>query len=156
MKKILIQYIGGPSSGKTTNALQAVSLLKRKGINAVYVREEAHDLVLVDAKTPTGFSQYALTLRQLALELQAFNKYDVVVSDTSPLLCEFYCKHSPITIEYILALYEDLNIELELRYLKFDEEVGYISNLRFQDKEEAIQIGKDIELFINNKLKERI
>ena len=82
MNKV-INYWGGPSSGKSTRAAEHFVALKKAGVNAELVREFAKDLVYQGSIQDT--SQYEITMEQCFRQEIIGSQADVIVTD-SPVL----------------------------------------------------------------------
>jgi len=104
----IISFAGVHSSGKTTGVFELVSVLRKNGINAWPVTDVART-----ARLPRGFSlnnegtwvtQEIIAHRMCVQLLESAVKYEVVVTDRTPLDCLAYalsCGTKKDDIEYI-------------------------------------------------------
>lgn len=84
-----IAFMGTHGTGKTTLAHETVTILKKKGIDAGMVTEVARQCPFPIKEETTKKAQLWIILNQIIKELEAEEKYDVVVSDRSVL--DGYC-----------------------------------------------------------------
>lgn len=83
-KPLMVNFYAGPSSGKTTAALELTAALKKAGYNVEYVAEYAKELVL-ENRTDELNDQKKVTDEQYRRFDRIRNSADVIVTD-SPIL----------------------------------------------------------------------
>ena len=80
----MVNFYAGPSSGKTTAALELTAALKKAGYNVEYVSEYAKELVL-ENRTDELNDQQKVTDEQYRRFDRIRNSADIIVTD-SPIL----------------------------------------------------------------------
>ncbi len=87
----VINFFGGPGSGKSTAAAGLFHLLKKKKFNVELVTEVAKDLVYEEAHYALSQQNYVFANQEYRLSRIA-NKVDVAITDSPLLLSTFYVK----------------------------------------------------------------
>lgn len=90
-KKLLINFYGGPSAGKTTAAAHLFTLLKHAGIDTEIVSEFAKDLVLENNPRALEYQWYVLATQAYRI-MCAYRSMQVVITDSPILLGIIYDK----------------------------------------------------------------
>jgi len=138
--KMKIAFIGTHGTGKTTLAHETVMMLKKKGIDAGMVTEVARQCPFPIREETTKKSQIWIILNQIIKELEAEEKYEVVVSDRSVL--DGYCylvrkfgrmKVIEDLVKEHLTTYDTLiRVPIEEGFLKEDR--ARSANKKFQEE----------------------
>lgn len=100
MKPLLVEFYGGPASGKSATSLALVALLKLyldqyigSHMRVEYVSEAAKDDVWESGKLMLG-NQARLLGEQFRRMDRLRSKVDIIVSDSPLWLCEYYAPKS--------------------------------------------------------------
>jgi len=143
-KRIVLNLIGGPGTGKSLYASYIFALLKMKGLNAEYVQEYAKELVW-SKKTELLKNQHHISYYQYKMIKGASKYVDIVVTDGSLIHSYYYNRHnkpnySDITltedaIDTYVDKFENINI-----YLKRNNKYSYQTEGRYQTFDEALEI----------------
>lgn len=97
-KPLMVNFYAGPSSGKTTAALELTAALKKAGYNVEYVSEYAKELVL-ENKLDLLNDQKHVTDEQYERFDRIRNSADVIVTD-SPILLGLVYGEGKVDAEY--------------------------------------------------------
>jgi nicotinamide riboside kinase len=91
----IINFYGGPGTGKSTTAALMYAKLKLTGVNAELVREYVKDWAWEGRKINT-YDQLYLLGKQIRRESLLYGKTDVIVTDSPVMLGVYYAeKYSP-------------------------------------------------------------
>ena len=141
-KTIVLNFFGGPGTGKSTGAAYVFALLKMAGINAELVTEAAKDLTWEEAfknlrDQPYVFGKQAHRLFRCA------DMVDIIITDSPIFLSTIYNEDVNIDAELhnliikVINKYDNINIMLHR--VKPYNPVG-----RSQTESESDDIAKDI------------
>lgn len=156
---ILVEFIGAPGSGKSTAAAELYSMLSKAAISTGLITEFIKDFANRGYNIETEDQLWILG-SQARAESQVYNKYPVVVCDTSLYLCAFYNKflsnglidHTETVkthLDYVDNKY-DIN---RVRYIRHLDKNRYSDIGRYQNFEESTEIeGKIFEYFNENSI----
>ena len=143
---LIINFMGGPSTGKSTLAAGLFYELKLNGYNVELVREFAKDLAY-DQDKKTIKNQAYVTGTQIQRQMQPYGQVDVVITDSPILLGVFYNpKPRKAWNNFILELFNEFdnyNILLNRNpNNKFENEN------RLHDLEKSIEVDNAIVEFL--------
>ena len=152
-KTYLINFISGPSSGKSCMAALVFAKLKIKGYIAEYVQEYAKILVWTK-DFDTLNNQYYVTKKQYELFKEISGNVDFIVTDGTILHGLYYNRHNKDNISNIektekLILeknneFNNINIFLDRGNIKYETQG------RIQTEDEA----KEIDIILKHMLKQ--
>lgn len=141
MSKV-INIIGGPDSGKSTNAALVFGKLKLKGIRAELITEYAKSRVWEEA-TKTLEDQLYITAKQNRQQRRCNGLVDVMITDSPLIMGLFYGADQPdwykYMVEGVVNTYDNLYVFLNRGEDRVYDQVG-----RLQDEDGAKRI--DVEL----------
>lgn len=146
-KTIVVNIFGGPSAGKSTQALGVTYKLKLNGVNCEYASEIAKDLMWREDYGSLK-DQIKIFGKQNGKIFDLKNKVDVIITDSPAVIGLLYCDNTEVSVKELksLALAEfnrDDIINLNIM-LKRDTNRPYDPNGREQTEEEAKQKDKDV------------
>lgn len=94
MKPLVVNFFGGPGSGKSTMAAAVFAALKFRNYNVELVREYAKELAWMGFLP--SFSQYSIFNEQLERQEMLYGKVEAIITDSPLLLSTFYDAHRKI------------------------------------------------------------
>jgi predicted ATPase len=98
MKKNIIAFSGAHGTGKTTSVFELATALKKSGIDVGIVLEAAREcpypVMSIYKDKPSDHAQQWIFARQMMCEIEASEKYDVVVTDRTPVDCIGYTRYA--------------------------------------------------------------
>lgn len=155
----VINFFGGPSAGKTTNALEFASMLKKARLDVTYVPEVAYEKVL-DENYGALDDQLFLLGEQAHRLYRVKDKFDWVVTDAPLILMIHYIEksnkkfgkaggwkaHMNEVILQTFDQYENYNFFVERGDRKF------LQMGRVQDEAESREIDGKIQDIMNYNL----
>jgi hypothetical protein len=137
----VINFIGAPGAGKSTQAAGLFTLMKRMGYNVELVTEYAKDCVWRDAEGILSDQVYVFGKQHNRL-FRLRNKVDFIISD-SPLILSLYYAQSSTSETFSKFVIEEFN-----RYRNYNFFVNrtktYNPMGRMQTEIESDAIGKEI------------
>ena len=89
---ILINFLGSPSSGKSTTAGKLFTRLKDMNLNVEYVQEYVKSWAW-DQRKISPYDQFYFFGKEAHNQSHLFNKVDFIISDSPVLLTAFYHMH---------------------------------------------------------------
>lgn len=149
-KLTVIQFFGGPCTGKSTTAAELFVAMKKQGHKVELVHEIAKDITWDENFTLLSEQDLILTM-QNHLQRRLVGKVDYVISDTSLLLGLFYAPHN------FLKTYEQFLMEIWSSYtninvlLDRNPDFGYQQEGRNQSEEQANLLDQKIRQFFKDK-----
>lgn len=156
----LIELIGGPASGKTTTALGLCNLLKfyfaeyiHTSFSVEYVSEYAKEIALeyqnIELPYHNKIKNQALIFgTQLERLLQLKDKTDIIINDSSLLLCaeyapkEFYDENSMLNL--IKSNYKHFSDVIHI-FVEREENIRFINLGRKETLEQAKAIDNNLK-----------
>jgi len=147
----IVNFYGGPGTGKSIAAVDTFSLMKKRGFSAELVTEYAKDMVWSDRTAMFEYQEYIFAKQRHRIE-RLKGKVDYVITDSPINLGHFYMPEgSPYEqlgafIDSCFDTYDNLNIFLMRPHDRPYEQYG-----RYQTEEEAEEIDKNILNFLTNK-----
>lgn len=147
----IINFYGGPGSGKSTSAALFYYLLKSHGKNAELVREYIKDWAWEDRKVST-YDQLYILGKHVRKESLLYNKVDWIVTDYPILMSIFYANEycPPFLVEGVkaaaLAYFKQSEMDghKHIHILLKRGDIPYVKEGRYQDKDEALLIDSSI------------
>lgn len=157
MKSKLITIIGSPASGKSTLATDVHTELKKLGKNSIYIPEAATDYIAEYGIPDEPIDQLTIFYKQSNRENMFIGSKDYIICDSSGLLNYFYFRrlfNNPLRNKDIASI-NHLQKEI-LKSLSQWDYIFYVpvrlegveDNIRYQNKEEIIQIDKWIKSYL--------
>ena len=142
---LIINFLGQPSSGKSTTAVRLYSRLKEMDLNVEYSPEVVKTWCYTGQKV-TKYDQYYLFGSEVYQQSRLFNAVDIIISDSSPILAAFYNYYynsgdsslSPACKEFYRKINED-NIKV-VNFL-LPRKKKYVTRGRYQTKEQADNVA---------------
>ena len=143
MKTLYLEFVGRPSSGKSTTAHGVFSELKKRGVKTEFVGEYAKELVYRKDFNKLG-DQFMVSSEQNFRENLLSGVVDIVVTDTSLLLGNVY------NVGYECGVIRDMIQEMrkDKKYLTIfvNNKNGDFSEYgRTQSKEQALTLNEVIK-----------
>ncbi len=154
----VINFYGGPGTGKSTSAAMVFSELKQAGVNCELVQEYVKQWAWEERK-PVSLDQFYFFGKQSRKEYSLFGRVETIITDSPVSLCAYYCK--------VFGTKEqaDLFIEMTKTYYSLAAKQGndyqhvwlrrvkpYNPKGRFQNEQEARDIDVDMKDFLTNTL----
>lgn len=147
---LIINYLGGPSAGKSTMASGLFYKLKMKGINTELITEYAKDKTWEKNYTALN-NQLYISANQIYRQERVENQVDVIVTDSPIILGSFYWndKNLKKTNSYnnlLLEIFKEKNnMTIFVKRKKVYNPIG-----RNQTEEEAEEIDRKILNFLEH------
>ena len=136
----IIEFFGGPGSGKTTTATHAFSAFKQMGIECEFVREYAQEAIYCGQKHHLD-SQFIVAANQYRkYKEQELAGTKLVFSDTSMLLSKVYGDITHPGRQYLNALIDILQDEFEIVKVFIKRVKEYKTQGRLQTEQEAREL----------------
>lgn len=148
----VINFLGGPSCGKSTNAAELYAIMKHNGYKVELVREVAKEWAW-EGRTIGPFDQMAILGEQIRRESSLYNKVDYVITDSPALLGAFYFDynhHQYFMNDMIIDYYKYCSKHNVLfkNYL-LPRKKKYDTNGRYQSEEDAKKLDKALIAYLN-------
>lgn len=148
---LIVNFFGGPGTGKSTHTAALFTMLKKDGINAEMAHEYAKDLVWEGRHSTLAFQPY-VAAKQMHRVHRLIGKVDVVVTDSPILLCPIYGTgigyHKGSFDRFIVDSYKGWNT-LNIFLIRNPEHHPYNPKGRNQTEEEAKVIDKQIRDYLS-------
>lgn len=146
---LYVNLIGGPGTGKSTNAAGVFYKLKSAGVDCEYIQEYAKDKTWQEAAFVLGCQPY-ISAKQLFRQHQVLNKVEVAITDACLLNGLVYDGHytGPAFEQWLLDTFnsfDNLNIFLKRNLANHP----YNPNGRSQTLEESQNLDIQIEAMLH-------
>ena len=149
-KTTIINFYGGPGTGKSTCAAYIFYLLKAEGLNTELVREYVKDWAWEQRKIST-YDQIYFLGKQIRRESMLYGKVDWIVSD-SPVMMNLYYAQKYCTLSLsegvraaTLSFYQQAAEDGHKHFHIFLKRTKpYLSDGRYQSEAEALEIDLEI------------
>ncbi len=139
----VVNFLGGPGTGKSTTAAHVFAELKQRGVNCELVREYAKDVVW-EGRLALLDNQIYVFAKQLKMMRDLDGKVDFIITDSPLLLTLIYC-NDPLLHTLALREFNKFdNINIFLQRSKVYNPAG-----RVQTEDEARLIDTQIENMLN-------
>ena len=86
---LILNFLGQPSSGKTSLSVKLFAKLKELNLNVEYSPEVVKTWCYTGQKV-TKYDQYYLFGSEVYQQSRLFNAVDIIISDSSPILASYY------------------------------------------------------------------
>lgn len=150
-KTTIINFYGGPGTGKSTSAAQLYAMAKTRGINAELVREYVKDWAW-DSRKISMYDQFYFMGKQIRRESMLFGKARLVITDSPVLQGVYYAEtYLPLMMAHgvaaaTLAYYAQCRADQNRHVHVFlNRSKPYSSDGRFQTEDEARKIDVGVE-----------
>jgi nicotinamide riboside kinase len=153
MTKIL-NFYGGPGTGKSTTAALAYAKLKQAGVNCELVREYVKEWAW-EKRPISTYDQIYVLGKQIRRESMLYGKTDVIVTDSPAMLGIYYSGRycPPLVCDAVraatLAFYKQAELDgHEHIHVFLTRTKPYKSEGRYQTEEQAREIDGHLELLL--------
>lgn len=120
----IIAFSGAHGTGKTTSVYAMAAKLKKHGVNVGIITETAREcpfpVMSATCKTPPEHAQMWIFSRQMQAEIEASERYELVVSDRSCIDCIAYTRAMKYyelahAMEEMLFLHKQRYLEIRVK-----------------------------------------
>ncbi len=147
----VINMLGGPGSGKSTNAAELYAKMKRESMHVELVREVAKEWVW-QGHYIGPFEQMSILGKQIQRESSLFGKVEYIVTDSPALLGAFYCQKAGqgfmTDMVYHYYKYSEVHGVRFLNYMVPRKE-KYDPKGRFESEEQSKEIDTQLQDYMN-------
>lgn len=143
-KSLVVNFYGGPGSGKSTKAAELFAILKKRGIVCELVTEFAKDLTLEQSHATLENQLYVIG-RQYNRMFRLNGKVDVIITDSPLLMSLHYCRGTRFQTLWFDQMTRDLIGDFENVHVLVKRDVEYSRIGRNQSDDEAQAISDSIE-----------
>lgn len=150
-KTTVINFYGGPGTGKSTSAALLYAMAKTRGINAELVREYVKDWAW-DSRKISMYDQFYFMGKQIRRESMLFGKARLVITDSPVLQGVYYAEtYLPLMMGYgvaaaTLAYYAQCRADKNRHVHVFlNRSKPYSPDGRYQTEDEARKIDAGIQ-----------
>jgi thymidylate kinase len=141
----VINFYGGPGSGKSTAAAGLFYILKKAKYNVELVTEFAKDLVYDESLKKLSRQNYVFANQEYRLS-RLQNSVEIAITDSPLLLSTFYAPS-----DYPMS-FKDFCVDLYKTYDNYsffiERNHAYVETGRLQTEEESDKISQDIKDFL--------
>lgn len=153
-KLTVIQFFGGPCTGKSTSAAELYAIMKKQGYKVELIHEIAKDITW-DQNFALLTEQDLILAMQNHLQRRLVGKVDYVIADTSMLLGLFYVsEHFPASYATFLTeiwqSYTNINILLDR-----NPDFPYQQEGRNQNEQQAIALDLKVKQYFSDNVIEQ-
>jgi tRNA uridine 5-carbamoylmethylation protein Kti12 len=142
-KSLVVNFYGGPGSGKSTKAAELFAILKKRGVVCELVTEFAKDLTWEQSNATLDNQLYILG-RQYNRMFRLNGKVDVIITDSPLLLSLHYCRGTRFQTLWFDQMTRDLIGDFENVHVLVKRDVEYSRIGRNQSDDEALAISDSI------------
>ena len=142
---LLVNFLGAPSSGKTSLSAELFAYMKAQDINVEYTSEYVKGWAW-EGKTVGPFDQFYIFGKETHNQSRLFNKVDFIISDSPVMLTAFYHVFynedealNDVCQNFYRLAKEKANIKVINFFLPRKKE--YITRGRFQTEAEANEVA---------------
>lgn len=150
---LILNFLGQPSSGKTSLSVKLFAKLKELNLNVEYSPEVVKTWCYTGQKV-TKYDQYYLFGSEVYQQSRLFNAVDVIISDSSPILAAFYNYYynhgdnslSPACREFYRKVEGD---GIQVLNFFLPRKKKYVAKGRYQTEEQADEVAVDLKNWLN-------
>lgn len=146
---IVINFFGGPGTGKSTTAAGLFYRMKKDGKRVELVTEFAKELVWEDAKEVLADQLYLLANQNRKLE-RLRGKVDFAIADSPLLIAAYYGKYYGNHPEIIVPICEDIFNTYENINFFIERTKPYVKLGRLGGEESARKADKEIRAMLKS------
>lgn len=148
-----INFMGAPSSGKSTIASEVFATLKKRHYNVALIFEHVKDWVFSGMGSPESFDQAYLFCKEMRKEdicLRAgIHSVQCIITDGSLLhIAGYASKKAPNLTEYLLGLNKEFDKKYKPIYIYLNRATPYQEHGRFENVSEAREMDEILKEFI--------
>lgn len=144
---VLINFLGAPSSGKSTISNNLVSKLKELELNAEYVNEYVKQWVW-EGRNISPFDQFCIFGNEAHNQSVLFDQVDYIVADSPVMLTAFYHLYydNKNTLKDVCKEFYEMAEEMGVKVFNFflTRRKKYNPKGRYQTQEQADKLGQDL------------
>ena len=144
---VLINFLGAPSSGKSSISNKLVGKLKELELDAEYVTEYVKSWVWEGRKI-SPFDQFCIFGNEAHNQSMLFDQVDYIISDSPVMLTAFYHLYydNKNTLKDVCHEFYDMAKANGVKVLNFflTRRKKYNPKGRYQTQEQADQLGQDL------------
>ena len=150
---LIIDFLGQPSSGKTSLSVKLFSRLKELDVNVEYSPEVVKTWCHTGQKV-TKYDQYYLFGSEVYQQSRLFNSVDIIISDSSPILASYYNHYynggDDSLSQACHGFYKKVT-EDNIKVLNFflPRKKKYVAKGRYQTQQEADALAVDLKNWLD-------
>lgn len=144
----VINFFGGPGTGKSTTAAELFALMKKRNMKVELIHETAKDYVWERWSHIFREQDYIFAHQHRQQRRLVGHDIDFVVLDSALLLGLFYTPEDfppsfKVFLRDVFDSYDNLNI-----YLQRNPDIPYVQAGRNQDELQAMQLDRDVHEYL--------
>lgn len=146
---LVMNFVGGPGSGKSTAALAHTATLKKNGALCEYVSEYAKDIIWAEHNWLLRNDPYKIFAEQHHRLNRLREKVDIAVTDSPLFLADFYAKYHGIPVsKHFSALCVDAykSFDNALEWCEYNHKFESVGREQYED--EAVAIHEAIKAYV--------
>lgn len=147
----VINFLGGPSCGKSTYAAELYAKMKHSGYKVEMVREFAKEWAWEGRKIGP-FDQISILGEQIRRESSLFGKVDYIITDSPAVLGAFYFdyNHNEVFMNEMVKSYYNYSEDQGVEFCNFvlPRKKDYDPSGRYETEAQAKQIDQNIKEFM--------
>lgn len=150
---VLLNFLGAPSTGKTTLSASVFAYLKARDIDVEYSSEYVKTWAW-ESRNISSLDQYYIFGKEAHQQSRLFNKVDFLISDSPVMLATFYQYfyngRNTLTVP-CHDFYEVAEKEFKVKVINFflNRQKEYNPKGRYQTKEEADDLSRLLKTWLN-------